>query len=182
VSGFNSGADDYLTKPFDLEELMVRVKALLRRSERAPLSTKHNEILSYGCLTLVPERFEAIWFDQAVRLTHLEFELLHCLMQRHGQTVAPSLILMEVWGYEPGDDIETIRVHVRHLRTKLEPDPRKPRFIKTVYGAGYCLELPTGEQLASLQPIIEAARSERQRESRPAPAAIGSEGDGTEAA
>jgi two-component system response regulator RpaA len=182
VSGFNSGADDYLTKPFDLEELMVRVKALLRRSERAPLSTKHNEILSYGCLTLVPERFEAIWFDQAVRLTHLEFELLHCLMQRHGQTVAPSLILMEVWGYEPGDDIETIRVHVRHLRTKLEPDPRKPRFIKTVYGAGYCLELPTGEQLASLQPIIEAARSERQREPRPAPTAIGSEGDGTEAA
>jgi len=57
VSGFNSGADDYLAKPFDLEELMVRVKALLRRSERAPLSSKHNEILSYGCLTLVPERF-----------------------------------------------------------------------------------------------------------------------------
>jgi len=182
VSGFNSGADDYLTKPFDLEELMVRVKALLRRSERAPLSAKHNEILSYGCLTLVPERFEAIWFDQAVRLTHLEFELLHCLMQRHGQTVAPSLILMEVWGYEPGDDIETIRVHVRHLRTKLEPDPRKPRFIKTVYGAGYCLELPTGEQLASLQPIIEAARSERQREARPASTAIGPTGDGSEAA
>jgi two-component system response regulator RpaA len=63
VSGFNSGADDYLTKPFDLEELMVRVKALLRRSERAPLSSTHNEILSYSCLTLVPERFEAIWFD-----------------------------------------------------------------------------------------------------------------------
>ncbi|MEX0588246.1 MAG: helix-turn-helix domain-containing protein, partial [Cyanobium sp.] len=51
------------------------------------------------------------------------------------------------WGYEPDDDIETIRVHVRHLRTKLEPDPRKPRFIKTVYGAGYCLELPNGDQL-----------------------------------
>merc|ERR1711991_984564 len=117
VSGFNSGADDYLTKPFDLEELQARVKALLRRSDRAPVgSTNHNEILSY--------------------------ELLHCLLQRHGQTVAPSLILKEVWGYEPDDDIETIRVHVRHLRTKLEPDPRKPRFIKTVYGAGYCLELP----------------------------------------
>ncbi|CAK6686556.1 response regulator transcription factor [Cyanobium sp. A1C-AMD] len=146
VSGFNSGADDYLPKPFDLEELMVRVKALLRRSDHAPLSTKHNEILSYGCITLVPERFEAIWFDEPVRLTHLEFELLHCLLQRHGQTVAPSLILKEVWGYEPDDDIETIRVHVRHLRTKLEPDPRKPRFIKTVYGAGYCLELPSERQ------------------------------------
>jgi len=68
-------------------------------------------------------------------------------LQRHGQTVSPALILKEVWGYEPDDDIETIRVHVRHLRTKLEPDPRKPKFIKTVYGAGYCLELPKGEQV-----------------------------------
>ncbi|MFM7313981.1 MAG: response regulator transcription factor, partial [Cyanobium sp.] len=80
VSGFNSGADDYLAKPFDLEELLVRIKALLRRSDRAPLSAKHNEILSYSSLTLVPERFEAIWFDEPVRLTHLEFELLHCLL------------------------------------------------------------------------------------------------------
>ena len=164
VSGFNSGADDYLTKPFDLEELQVRVKALLRRSDRAPVgSSNHNEILSYGPLTLVPERFEAIWFDTPVRLTHLEFELLHCLLQRHGQTVAPSLILKEVWGYEPDDDIETIRVHVRHLRTKLEPDPRKPRFIKTVYGAGYCLELPTGAQLDDLHDVLAQAREERQQ-------------------
>ncbi len=145
VSGFNSGADDYLTKPFDLEELLARVKALLRRSDRAQLPCEKSEILSFGPLTLVPERFEAIWFDKAVRLTHLEFELLHCLMQRHGQTVAPSLILKEVWGYEPDDDIETIRVHVRHLRTKLEPDARKPLYIKTVYGAGYCLELPISQ-------------------------------------
>lgn len=163
VAGLRLGADDYLAKPFDLEELMVRVKALLRRSERSPLSSKTSEILSYSCLTLVPERFEAIWFDQPVRLTHLEFELLHCLLQRHGQTVAPSLILKEVWGYEPDDDIETIRVHVRHLRTKLEPDPRKPRFIKTVYGAGYCLELPNGDQISSLEPLIQEARSARAR-------------------
>jgi two-component system response regulator RpaA len=77
--------------------------------------------------------------------------------------VAPSLILKEVWGYEPDDDIETIRVHVRHLRTKLEPDPRKPRFIKTVYGAGYCLELPSGDQLAGLEPLIREARETRQK-------------------
>tara|TARA_Y100001968_G_C19251973_1_gene664901 strand:+ start:91 stop:888 length:798 start_codon:yes stop_codon:yes gene_type:complete len=162
VSGFNSGADDYLTKPFDLEELQVRVKALLRRTDRAPIgSSSHQEILSYGPLTLVPERFEVIWFERPIRLTHLEFELLHCLLQRHGQTVAPSLILKEVWGYEPDDDIETIRVHVRHLRTKLEPDPRKPRFIKTVYGAGYCLELPTGGQIKDLQELLVKVRQER---------------------
>ncbi len=158
VSGFNSGADDYLTKPFHLEELQVRIKALLRRTERAPVSSKPSEILSYGPLILVPERFEANWFDAPVRLTHLEFELLHCLLQRHGQTVAPALILKEVWGYEPDDDIETIRVHIRHLRTKLEPDPRKPQFIKTVYGAGYCLELPNGAQLEELHPLFVARR------------------------
>ena len=159
LSGFNSGADDYLAKPFDLEELTARIKALLRRCDRPPLINSQQEILSYGCLTLVPERFEAIWFDRPVRLTHLEFELLHCLLQRHGQTVSPPLILKEVWGYEPDDDIETIRVHVRHLRTKLEPDPRKPRFIKTVYGAGYCLELPSDEQISQLVPSVRQGRT-----------------------
>ncbi|MBE9203368.1 response regulator transcription factor [Synechocystis salina LEGE 06099] len=145
IQGFDSGADDYLTKPFDVEEMLARVRALLRRTDRIPQAAKHSEILNQGPLTLVPERFEAIWFGKSIKLTHLEFELLHCLLQRHGQTVSPSDILREVWGYEPDDDIETIRVHIRHLRTKLEPNPRRPRFIKTVYGAGYCLELSMEE-------------------------------------
>jgi two-component system, OmpR family, response regulator RpaA len=148
VEGFNSGADDYMTKPFEVEEMLARVRALLRRTDRIPQAAKHSEILNHGPLTLVPERFEAIWFNKTVKLTHLEFELLHCLLQRHGQTVSPSEILKEVWGYDPNDDIETIRVHVRHLRTKLEPEPRHPRYIKTVYGAGYCLELPNVAQMA----------------------------------
>ena len=151
VEGFNAGADDYLTKPFEIEEMLARVRALLRRTDRIPQAAKHSEILNYGPLTLVPERFEAIWFNHTVKLTHLEFELLHCLLQRHGHTVSPSDILKEVWGYDPDDDIETIRVHIRHLRTKLEPDPRHPRYIKTVYGAGYCLELSNTEQLATTE-------------------------------
>jgi two-component system, OmpR family, response regulator RpaA len=141
VEGFNAGADDYLTKPFEIEEMLARVRALLRRTDRIPQAAKHSEILNYGSLTLVPERFEAIWLGATIKLTHLEFELLHCLLQRHGQTVSPSDILKEVWGYDPDDDIETIRVHIRHLRTKMEPDPRRPKYIKTIYGAGYCLEL-----------------------------------------
>ncbi len=155
VEGFNAGADDYLTKPFEIEEMLARVRALLRRTDRIPQAAKHSEILNYGSLTLVPERFEVLWFDQTVKLTHLEFELLHCLLQRHGQTVSPSEILKEVWGYDPNDDIETIRVHVRHLRTKLEPDPRHPRYIKTVYGAGYCLELPAaGKNVESDESLV----------------------------
>ena len=156
VEGFNAGADDYLTKPFELEEMLARVRALLRRTDRIPQAAKHSEILNYGPLTLIPERFEAIWFDKTVKLTHLEFDLLHCLLQRHGQTVSPQEILKEVWGYDPNDDIETIRVHVRHLRTKLEPDPRHPKYIKTVYGAGYCLELPS-EERASAEEDMEGA-------------------------
>jgi two-component system response regulator RpaA len=154
IEGFNAGADDYLTKPFEVQELLVRVRALLRRSDRIPQAAKHGEILTYGPLTLVPERFEALWFGKTIKLTHLEFDLLHCLMQRHGQTVSPSEILQEVWGYEPDDDIETIRVHIRHLRTKLEPDPRHPQYIKTVYGAGYCLELPNIADPSPLQPEL----------------------------
>jgi len=158
VEGFNAGADDYLTKPFEVEEMLVRVRALLRRTDRIPQAAKHSEILSYGPLTLVPERFEVVWFNQIVKLTHLEFELLHCLLQRHGQTVSPSKILREVWGYDPNDDIETIRVHIRHLRTKLEPDSRHPRYIKTVYGAGYCLELPSLAQTANETPPAIASK------------------------
>lgn len=98
VGGFNAGADDYMTKPFEIEELLVRVRALLRRTDRMPQAARHAEILSLGPLTLIPERFECIWFNKPIKLTHLEFELLHCLLQRHGQTVSPSEILREVWG------------------------------------------------------------------------------------
>ena len=141
VSGFNAGADDYLTKPFELSELNVRIRALLRRSGKTPKTLSLPEILHTGELTLVPESREVKIQDKTIRLTPIEFEVLHCLMQHHGQTVTTSKLLQEVWGYSPNDDVDTIRVHIRHLRTRIEIGEKK--YIKTVYGGGYQL-IPDG--------------------------------------
>jgi two-component system response regulator RpaA len=141
VTGFDSGADDYLTKPFELPELFVRVKALLRRSGAITLAQSIPEVLHSGDITLMPESREVKIEDKILRLTPIEFEVLHCLMQNHGQTVSPGLILKEVWGYSPEDDIDTIRVHIRHLRSRIEAGVKK--YIKTVYGGGYQL-IPEG--------------------------------------
>lgn len=137
VKGFDSGADDYLTKPFEIPELQVRVRALLRRAGSVPQSASLPEILTAGEITLIPENLQAKVKERIVKLTPTEFEILHCLMQHHGQTVSTGKLLEEVWGYSPDDDVDTIRVHIRHLRTRLETPDRK--YIRTVYGGGYQL-------------------------------------------
>ncbi|MBY0356739.1 MAG: response regulator transcription factor [Candidatus Obscuribacterales bacterium] len=141
VKGFDSGADDYLVKPFEIPELQVRVRALLRRAGSVPHSSTLPEILTAGEITLVPENLQAKVRERIVKLTPTEFEILHCLMQHHGQTVSTGKLLEEVWGYSPDDDVDTIRVHIRHLRTRLEAGERK--YIRTVYGGGYQL-VPEG--------------------------------------
>jgi two-component system response regulator RpaA len=143
VRGFDVGVDDYLVKPFELPELLVRVRALLRRSGQLPKSAATPDILSVGELTLIPENLEVKLKNNIVKLTPTEFEILNCLVQNHHQTISLGKLLQEVWGYSPSDDVETIRVHVRHLRSKLDKASEGKIYIETIYGGGYRL-IPEG--------------------------------------
>ena len=137
VKGFDVGADDYLVKPFELPELQVRVRALLRRAGQLPKSAVSNEILSVGEITLIPENLEVKIGNNIAKLTPTEFEILNCLVQNHHQAIALSKLLQDVWGYAPEDDVETIRVHVRHLRSKLDKASSGKNYIETIYGGVY---------------------------------------------
>lgn len=143
VQGFDSGVDDYLVKPFELEELRVRVRALLKRTGSIPMSLLTPEILTIGDFTLIPEILTVKINNNDVKLTPIEFEILNNLIQKHGQAVPAGNLLKEVWGYSPDDDIETIRVHIRHLRTKLEKATNGKKYIETIYGGGYRI-IPDG--------------------------------------
>ena len=148
VQGFNSGVDDYLVKPFELEELKIRVKALLRRSHSTPESLKKPEIFTIGDITLITESLAVKIQNQEIKLTPIEFDIINCLVQNHGQIVSSGTLLQEVWGYSPDDDVETIRVHIRHLRAKLEKVFPERSYIETVYGGGYKL-IPEGVEKPS---------------------------------
>jgi len=143
VKGFDVGADDYLVKPFELPELQVRVRALLRRSGQLPKSAATQDILSIGDITLIPENLEVKVHNRIVKLTPTEFEIMNCLVQNHHQAISLGKLLQDVWGYSPNDDVETIRVHVRHLRSKLEKVSEGKSYIETIYGGGYRL-IPEG--------------------------------------
>jgi len=143
VKGFDSGVDDYLIKPFELEELKVRVRALLRRAKALPESLITPEILTIGDITLIPENLTVKINNDTAKLTPIEFEILNILVQNHGQAVNAGKLLKDIWGYSPDDDIETIRVHIRHLRSKLKKISPDKKYIETIYGGGYRL-LPEG--------------------------------------
>lgn len=141
ITGFDIGVDDYLTKPFEMEELRVRLRAILKRSRQIPESIATKEILSVKEVTLLPEKYSVKIHDKEVKLTPIEFEIFNVLFQNHGQMVSSAKLLSDVWGYSPDDEIETIRVHIRHLRTKIDKIAEGKKYINTVYGGGYELNI-----------------------------------------
>ena len=142
ITGFGCGADDYLVKPFDIQELLVRMRALLRRTDT--VQTHSEEILASGNFKLYPDSLEVYVTDKLVKLTPTEFEILYCLMQHINLAVSLPTLLNEVWGYDVDEDVRMVRVHVGGLRNKIEPDPKKPRCLHTITNVGYKL-IPWGE-------------------------------------
>ena len=141
VNGFNLGVDDYLTKPFEIDELLVRVRALLKRTSKIPKSVAVKELLTYKEVTLLPETYSVQIFDKIQRLTPIEFDIFNLLFQNHGNMVSSQKLLKEVWGYDPDDNVETIRVHIRHLRSKIDKISGDKKYIETIYGGGYKLNI-----------------------------------------
>lgn len=137
ITGFNSGADDYLVKPFDIQELLVRARALLRRNES--VQTQKKEVLEAGEIKLYADSLEAGIKEEIIKLTPTEFEILYCLMQHINQAVSYSTLLDEVWGYDADEDVRMVRVHVGCLRQKIEENAKSPIYIKTVTNVGYKL-------------------------------------------
>ena len=141
VNGFNIGVDDYLTKPFEIEELIVRVRALLKRTKQIPKSSAVRELLTYKEITLLPETYSVQINDKIQKLTPIEYEIFNLLFQNHGNMVSGAKLLKDIWGYEPDDNVETIRVHIRHLRSKIDKIADGKQYIETIYGGGYKLNI-----------------------------------------
>ena len=139
IMGFECGADDYITKPFNILELKARIRALLRRAAASAQREREADRLTQGSITLdLAER--AAWRDgRPVDLTAKEFDLMVLLMQNPGRVYTRENLLNLVWGYEYIGEFRTVDVHIRRLREKLEPDPANPEHILTKWGVGYYL-------------------------------------------
>jgi DNA-binding response OmpR family regulator len=138
VVGLELGADDYVVKPFSVRELLARIKTVLRRAQPGPPSVP--PVLRVGDLSLKPDRHEALWLDDLLPLSTLEFDLLHAFMRHPGQVLRREQLLSQVWGYEYLGDVRTVDTAVKRLRAKLrDAHDEAGEMLITVRGVGYKL-------------------------------------------
>jgi len=145
VVGLEVGADDYVTKPYRLRELVARMRAVLRRTaERMPdrVPGTGDEVLASGDLVLDPDRHEVSIRGEALDLPLKEFEVLQLLLERAGRVVTRDQLIDEVWGHDYVGDTKTLDVHIKRLRSRIEVDPSTPQRILTVRGVGYKIVIP----------------------------------------
>lgn len=144
LQGFDQGADDYLTKPFNLPEVSARVAAILRRQRtHTPLTPA--PVLTFGTLIIDPESHEVTWDQRLIPLTALEFNLLYTLARHAGRVWRRSELIQEVWDFNHAGDERVVDVHIGQIRKKLEANPSQPQMILTVRGVGYKFEPPVSE-------------------------------------
>jgi DNA-binding response OmpR family regulator len=137
VLGLELGADDYITKPFSMREFRSRVKAVLRRSQLTQAEEPAQETLEDGELRIDFDKRLVTLDDEPIRLTYVEFEILAALARHPGRVYSRATLLERVWGDSAYRDPRTVDVHIRHLREKLEQDPKHPALVCTVRGVGY---------------------------------------------
>ena len=136
LMGFDVGADDYLTKPFNILELKARIRALLRRTTASGTEGKEN-VLSIGTITLDLDARNAFRSGTLADLTAKEFDVIEFLMKNPNRVYSREALLDTIWAYENRSDIRTVDVHIRRLREKLEENPAEPQYILTKWGVGY---------------------------------------------
>lgn len=135
VLGLKLGADDYLTKPFEVIELLARIEALLRRAPKTQINSP--DVFNFGDVKIDFKRAEITKKSQIIELSAMEFKLLHFLIENRGAVHSRNQLLDEVWGYDAMPSTRTVDVHIAWLRQKLEDNPKYPQFIQTVHGFGY---------------------------------------------
>lgn len=144
VVGLELGADDYVTKPFDVDVLLAHIKAVLRRAERAAPVQTEPAVITLGDLVIDPAARTVLLGGKAVELSPREFDLLHAMALNPGKVISVDELLAQVWGAEFIGQPQVVYVHIRWLREKLEADPNQPRRIITVRSRGYRLQAPGG--------------------------------------
>lgn len=137
VRGLGLGADDYVVKPFDPQELVARVKRNIQRHESAVFSEKEKDSLEFGDIKIVPKSRQVIKNDDEIKLTNKEFDLLEFLAKNPNIVFTKEVLFDKIWGMDSLGDVSTVTVHINRIREKIEDNPSKPIYIETVWGTGY---------------------------------------------